>query len=84
MGKPIPPHKDVHYNGEHVAGNKSGDGSNKDGLDAKPANESTEHDKLKNAVCETIRAQDVTDITRSKAKTADIYRHGEEMWLDSV
>ena len=42
-------------------------------LDTKPANESTEYDDLRNAVCKTIRTQDVTHIAR-KSKTADIYR----------
>jgi hypothetical protein len=84
VGEPIPPHEEVHYRRECVQRNESGYGSNKDNLDAKPANESTEHDNLKNAVYDTIRAQDVSDIARCKAKTTDIYRHGKEKWLDGV
>ena len=64
--------------------NESRYGSNKDNLDAKPANESAKHDNLKNAICEAICAQDVSDIARCKAKTTDIYRHGKEKWLDGV
>ena len=84
MGEPILPHEQVHYRRECVHGNESGYGSDKDHLDAKPANESTEHDNLKNAIYETIRAQDVSDTARCKAKTTDIYRHGKEKWLDGV
>lgn len=84
MGEPVPPHEEVHYRRECVHRNESGYGSNKDSLDAKPANESTQHDNLKNAVCETICAQDVSNIARSEAKTTDVYRHGKEKWLDGV
>ena len=84
MGEPILPHEQVHYRRECVHGNESGYGSDKDNLDAKPANESTEHDNLKNAIYETICAQDVSDTARCKAKTTDIYRHGKEKRLDGV
>ena len=36
--------------------NESGDGGNEDRLDADLANNPTEHNELKNAVCETIDA----------------------------
>jgi hypothetical protein len=46
---------------------------------SRPCN--TEHDNLKNAVCETIHvnaqwqdAQDVSDNAKCKAKTTDLYR----------
>ena len=84
MREPIPPHEQVHYRRECVHRNKGGYGSDKDHLDAKPANESTEYDNLKNAIYETIRAQDVSDTARCKAKTTDIYRHGKEKRLDGV
>ena len=84
MGEPIPPHEQVHYRRECEHRNESGYGGNKDNLDAKLANESTEHDNLKNAVYETISSQDVSDTARCKAETADIYRHGKEKWLDGV